>query len=172
MATLRWDDFQRVRERPLRVAFRAERLTGPDLQPPGPHLHVGHHRRTQVAEPVRIAWGAGGSAPHNETVTGLEVAHTRGARDSCSPARRRDHQDLDVLAPTDESSVESPVHPHAELVPHSCQSVLEGAHRRVSNETASERRRIQPRTRTTRLRRRRFRIRGRWIGLRRRGPRI
>jgi hypothetical protein len=100
----------------------------PDLKSVCLNFDVGQARLAQVAEPVGVARCARSAAPYDETVSGLEVADAGRARDPGSAARGRDHQDMDVFAPTDQSSVGHSIHPDADLVPNPRQPVFQGAH--------------------------------------------
>jgi hypothetical protein len=71
--------------------FQSEEFSRLDGQLLVPDLYVGHVGGAEVAEPVAVR-GAGTSAPDDETVWGLEVAHAGGARRAGASAGCGDDQ--------------------------------------------------------------------------------
>jgi hypothetical protein len=114
---------------PRFVAFLGQQLAPPDAQCLGSHLYVGKLCFAQITKPVRVPWGAGGSTPHKEAFTGIEVAHASGVQNAGSAPGRCDHQDRHALVGACKSTVGNSIHPDADPVPDAHQSVLEGSHR-------------------------------------------
>src|SRR5512133_736367 len=111
---------------PYCLALLAKQLSRSHLQRLGSDLYVGDLGLAQIAEPIRVAWSAGGRSPDEEPVGRVEVTHAGGVQNAGAAARNCDHQNRCALVVTRESTVESAVHPDADLVSDAHQHTFEG----------------------------------------------